>query len=73
MKRLALIALLALVQSPTNAAEPPTQTQQLTALAKEIQAQQALIAENQAKIEARLATATELVRVARIYSSRGGR
>lgn len=56
------------------AADPtPAQEQQLTAAIKEIQAQQAQIAENQAKIDAKLASVIEAVRVARIYSSRGGR
>ena len=74
MKKLALVALLALAPlAETLAVDPPAQEQQLIALAKEIQAQQALIAANQAKIEASLATVTEAVRVARIYSSRGGR
>ena len=40
---------------------------------KEVQAQQAEIAENQAKIEEKLAALAETIRVARIYSSRGGR
>lgn len=48
------------------------QDQQLIALAKELQAQQAAIAENQAKIEAKLAAISEAIRVARIYSSRSG-
>ena len=73
MKRIAAIACLsvALLQS-SDAAEPATaQDQQLAAVIKEIQAQQALIAENQAKIEAKLAIIAEVVRVARIFSSRG--
>ena len=44
--------------------------QQLLALAKEVQAQQAQIAANQAQIEAKLAELAETIRVARIYSSR---
>ena len=48
------------------------QDQQIVAAVKELQAQQALIAENQAKIEAKLATIAESIRVARIYSSRTG-
>ena len=46
---------------------------QLEAMFKEVQAQQIQIAENQAKIDAKLATLAEAIRVARIYSSRGGR
>ncbi|MFL6539142.1 MAG: hypothetical protein ACJ8HU_00100 [Chthoniobacterales bacterium] len=39
---------------------------------KEIQTQQAQIADNQTKIEQKLVTVTEAVRVARIFASRGG-
>ena len=46
---------------------------ELAALIKEVRAQQAAMAANQAKIDEKLATLTEIVRVARIYSSRGGR
>jgi hypothetical protein len=61
-----------LVSAP--AAEPSKETdreqQQLLALAKEVQSQQAAIAENQTKIDAKLAAITEALRLARIYSSR---
>jgi hypothetical protein len=74
MKQLAVITLLALtLLGSTRAAEPAKpQEQQLLAAIKQIQEQQALIAENQAKIEAKLVTVVEAVRVARIYSSRSG-
>lgn len=49
------------------------QEDQLLAAIKQIQTQQAQIAENQAKIEEKLASVGEAVRVARIYSSRSGR
>jgi hypothetical protein len=58
------------------AVEPvPTEAeqQQILALIKEIQTQQAAIAENRAKIDEKLAAVAEAIRVARIYSSRGGR
>ena len=56
-----------------NAAEPAApQDQQVVAAVKEIQAQQAQIAENQAKIEAKMATIAEAVRMAKIYASRAG-
>jgi hypothetical protein len=73
MKRIAAIACLSLAfLHSSDAAEPPSaQDQQLIAAIKEIQAQQALIAANQAKIEAKLATLAEVVRVARIFSSGG--
>ena len=49
------------------AAEDPV----LTALLGEVAVQQAAIVENQAKIDAKLATVAENVRVARIFVSRG--
>ena len=78
MKRLpTLILLFSLaLLAPAPGADAPSATQQqeqqvLTA-AKEVQEQQAAIAENQAKIDAKLVTIAESLRVARIYSSRGG-
>ena len=57
----------------THAAEPAAANeQQLAALVREIQTQQAQIAENQSKIETKLAAIAEAIRVARIYSSRAG-
>ena len=57
------------------AAEPVKENereqQQLVALAKEVQAQQAAIADNQAKIDAKLAGIAEALRQARIYAGRG--
>jgi septal ring factor EnvC (AmiA/AmiB activator) len=46
------------------------QEQELAALIKEVQAQQAQIADNQAKIETQLADLAETIRVARIFSKR---
>ena len=64
-----------LVSSP--AAEPSKENereqQQAVALVKEVQAQQATIAENQTKIDAKMATIAEALRLAKIYASRGGR
>ncbi|MGI8437182.1 MAG: hypothetical protein ACR2NX_09800 [Chthoniobacterales bacterium] len=54
-------------QAPAGAAD-----EQLLTVIKELQAQQATLAENQAKIDERLAAVIEGVRVARIYSSRSG-
>jgi hypothetical protein len=63
--------------STIPAAEPSKEAereqQQVVALAKEVQAQQAAIAENQTKIDAKLVTVGEAVRLAKIYASRGGR
>ena len=74
MKQTAALACLLLIFiAPLRAAEAPTaEEQQLLAAIKEVQAQQAAIAENHAKIEAKLATVAEAVRIARIYSSRAG-
>ena len=77
MKSFSLIAtcLLALTIS-ARAAEPAKESereaQQLLALVKEVQTQQATIAENQTKIDAKLAAIAEALRLARIYSSRSG-
>ena len=78
MKRLPVLTVLCslslLVAAP--AAEAPTaaqqQVDQVLAVAKEVQVQQLAIAENQAKIDAKLATIAENIRVARIYATRTG-
>jgi hypothetical protein len=78
MKRLpaltAFCSLSLLVAAP--AAEAPSasqpQVQQVLAVTKEVQVQQAAIAENQAKINAKLATITDYIRLARIYATRAG-
>lgn len=74
MKYLVAISCLSLASlAPLRGAEPaPAQDQQVAAALKELQAQQAQIAENQAKIEAKLAAIAEAVRIAKIYSSRAG-
>ena len=74
----ALIAtcLFALLAVSAPAAEPSKESQgeqqQLLALVKEVQSQQAAIAENQTKIDAKLAAIAEALRLAKIYSSRSG-
>ena len=77
MKQISFITILAaaaLLLAPAIA-QTPTQkdADDLNALIKDVQAQQAEISENQAKIEEKLATLTETIREARIFSSRGGR
>ena len=76
MKQLATALCAALALAASSHAQAPNaqvqQDQQMLALLKELQTQQAAIAENQTKIEAKLATVTEALRLARIYSSRGG-
>jgi hypothetical protein len=67
-----LIFLFSLLMMLRAADAPSPQEQQLVGLVQEIKAQQALITDNQAKIEKKLATVAESLRVARIYSARGG-
>ena len=64
---LATVPLLPAVEPVPTAAEQ----QRILAVIKEIQTQQATIAENRAKIDEKLAAVAEAIRVARIYSSRG--
>jgi hypothetical protein len=77
MKSLPVLIATCLLALLTNAsaAEPPKdnarEQQQLLALLKEVQSQQATIAENQTKIDAKTAVIAEALRQARIYSSRG--
>lgn len=76
MKQLAAIVAFSLFGVlPFRGAEPlaADQNVQLAALIKEIQAQNVAMAQNQAAIEAKLATVAESVRLARIYTSRAGR
>ena len=74
MKKLMLLGALALFATSIGAQSPaPEDPKRVEALIKEIQVQQIVIAENQAKIDAKLVTLGEAIRVARIYSSRGGR
>jgi hypothetical protein len=77
MKRLSALTAffsLALLVAATAAEAPgQQQVQQVLAVAKEVQGQQVAIAENMAKIDAKLATIAESIRTARIYSSRGGK
>ena len=58
-----------------SAAEPSKDSdrdeQQIAALAKELQAQQTAIAQNQKKIEEKTTAIGEALRVARIYAGRG--
>ena len=77
MKRLGFAAATLLAFAASTDAQAPSaaaaqQDQQILAVVRELQAQQAAIAENQTKIEAKLAALAEAMRVARIYSSRGG-
>ena len=69
-----ILAVVALLLAPAIAQTPiQKDADDLNALIKDVQAQQAEMAENQAKIEEKLAALTETIREARIFSSRGGR
>jgi hypothetical protein len=59
--------------APAQAPQQNPAQAELSALIKEVRAQQAAMATNQVKINEKLATLAESIRVARIYSSRGGR
>ena len=59
-----------LTVSATVAQTPDPNEARLLALVKDVQAQQAQLAANQAKIEEKLAAVTEAVRTARIYTKR---
>ena len=74
MKRILLLACLFLAPlSNVIPAEPANpQEQQILAVLKEVQTQQAAMAENQAKIEQKIAAINETIRFARIYGSRTG-
>jgi uncharacterized protein YlxW (UPF0749 family) len=77
MKILSAFIAISLIGVSVNAraAEPPKDLerdqQQVAALAKEVQAQQATIADNQKKIDEKLAAIAEALRQARIFSTRG--
>ena len=67
-----LFALLVSAPAAEPSKENEREQQQLLALVKEVQSQQAAIAENQTKIDAKMAAIAEALRLARIYSSRSG-
>jgi uncharacterized protein YlxW (UPF0749 family) len=76
MKILSAFIALSLIGVSVNAraAEPAKdlerEQQQVAALAKEVQAQQVTIADNQKKIDEKLAAIAEALRQARIFSTR---
>lgn len=74
MKTLTLLAVLAVAAAPIAAQSPaPDEAPQVLALIKQVQAQQIQLADNQAKLDAKLVSLAEAIRVAKIYASRGGR
>ena len=64
------VTLSAMLSSIAQTPDPKDDQDTVLALAKEVQTQQAQIAANQTKIDAKLADLTETLRVARIFSSR---
>jgi hypothetical protein len=64
------------VGAGASAAEPPKESdrdqQQLLAISREVQGQVAAIADNQKKIDEKMAAVAEALRLARIYASRAG-
>jgi hypothetical protein len=77
MKLTLLFAFCAIItlgsSAPAQAPQQNPAQAELAALIKQVRAQQAAMASNQIKIDEKLATLAESIRVARIYSSRGGR
>jgi hypothetical protein len=70
MKRLFVLFGISFAIFSSGLAQNQPDDAQLLALIKELQAQQAQIADNQAKIESKIADLAESVRLARIYSKR---
>lgn len=74
MKKWILLGTLAFFSVTAGAQSPaPNDQKQLEEMIKAVQAQQIQIAQNQAQIDAKLATLAEAIRIARIYAGRGGR
>ncbi len=69
---LAISALAAMWLAPTPSKGQAAAEDPVAALVTEVAAQQAAILDNQTKIDAKLATIGESIRVARIFVSRGG-
>jgi hypothetical protein len=75
-QRLAAAILLVAFASalPLAAQAPnPADEEKLVALVKEVQAQQALLADNQTKIESKLADLAETIRTARLFAGKAGK
>jgi hypothetical protein len=68
----AAVSFVALVTTPGQTPQANQNDQQVLALVKDVQAQQAQLIANQAKIDSKLADLAETIRIARIYSSRSG-
>lgn len=72
MNRLFLLLTATVLGISVSVAQTPDSNQEarLLALVKDVQIQQAQLAENQAKIEEKLNTLAEAIRTARIYTKR---
>ena len=72
MNRVFLLLMPALLVVSASFAQTPSPNDEarLLALVKEVQTQQTQLADNQAKIEEKLAAVTEIVKDARLYSKR---
>jgi len=70
MKRILLALLLSIASLSVAQTPNANQEQMLLALVKDVQTQQAQMAENEKKIEEKLAALTETIRTARIYTKR---
>jgi hypothetical protein len=68
---ISLLGIAVVVPAAEPAKDLEREQQEVVALTKEVQGQQSTIADNQAKIEAKLAAIAEALRLARIYSTRG--
>ena len=77
MKRIisfATLAVSALLISSSSAQAPSGKDEeQLLILVKEVQAQQAQIADNQGKIDSKLTDLAETIRVARLFAGKAGK
>jgi hypothetical protein len=77
MKRIisfATLAVSALLISSSSAQAPSGKDEeQLLILMKEVQAQQAQIADNQGKIDSKLTDLAETIRVARLFAGKAGK
>ena len=75
MKIFSALIAICLFGAGTFAADPPKESdrdqQQLAALTKEVQGQQTAIADNQKKIDEKLAGIAEAIRQAKLFSARG--
>lgn len=73
MKILSALIAIGLLSGSAFGADPSADRdqQQVAALAKELQAQQTAIADNQKKIDEKMTAIAEALRLARIYAGRG--